>query len=331
MEDALCRLIKDEIGDSTFKLANEYIEDCRAAKKEYNKKARSEPFTYITDEEHQHAYEHYSQTINAINSISNELTSNDPEFRMARNIYITMSLQEKYGTKFETGRKIVQFRAVIPNNDYGTPEFCFKNGFCPQLLTQHFLFQEGLFNEPFIVDSTENESKAGWTGGVVSHSAHLVHSAALTFLPKGAKLPDEYYVYATRARTYAPVSQHLDSGVSTLSEDAQENVLTIVDPEDVLYAIKINQDGTIDRATDSPSEHIYEDVRVNQAMFKQPDSLQGDKEFIKFLNAKCVEELEAQEPGRPYNRSLSSSSSSSSEDDQDQFQTEWKKNLRSRP
>ena len=265
----------------------------KEAKAQYNATEHDAPFEYHSDEAHEQAFCAYQRTINKINSCSNTLTLKDSVYRRARNNYVSTALFVKHGTVFEHDRRSVQFRAVIPSENYGNPEQCFENGFCPQLLTQHFLFQDGLFNEPFIIDSRVDLDKAGWTGGVVSHSSHLLHSAALTFLPKGAELPSEYYVYATRARTFAPVSQHLDNGATALSMDAQESVIAVVDPEDVLYALRVSKDGKIDRSKDSPKECIFNGVIVNRKMFDEPDSLEGDNEFVKFLNAQSVESLTA--------------------------------------
>ena len=332
VESQLYELIKSQIGERNLQLAKEYIASMKEAKTEYNAEDHDTPFEYHSDEAHEEAFYAYQRTVNKVNSCSNALTSKDPVFRRSRNNYISTALCVKHGTVFEHARKVVQFRAVIPTEDYGNPEQCFENGFCPQLLTQNFLFQDGLFNEPFIIDSKVDLDKSGWTGGVVSHSSHLLHSAALTYLPKGAELPSEYYVYATRARTFAPVSQHLDTEATTLSMDAQESAIAVVHPEDILYAIKVSRDGRIERSRDSPNEYIFNGVIVNKKMFDRPDSLEGDNEFIKFLNAQSVAELEQYEPQRYYNRtSADVNRSSDNSNNLGSLQKEWMEKLRNKP
>ena len=67
-------------------------------------------------------------------------------------------------------------------------------------------------------------------------------------------------------------------------------------------------------------------------MFDRPDSLEGDNEFIKFLNAQSVAELEQYEPQRYYNRtSADVNRSSDNSNNLGSLQKEWMEKLRNKP
>ena len=197
--------------------------------------------------------------------------------------YIRSELKRKHKTEFNLSNSKSFYRAVGSG-----PDVIFNMGFMPALLSR-LSYQQGLLNEPYINDSAVTDKNVGWTGGVVSLSDNFLHSAEGIYTTTTGQKQSSRWVYLVTPQETAAISKHLHIGADPVAMDAREVITPCVTKAQVIAAREAKPDGSLGDIVWSP-----------EANMKQ--QFANSIDFVYFLNAHHLSEIEAQDPQREYNR-----------------------------
>ena len=229
----------------------------------------------------------FKWAVNMLNYASNESYLESSKYRKARAFFIQNELKRNYGTQFTFSTETCKsaFRAVASK-----PEKIFKQGFMPALLSR-MSYQKGLLNEPYVNDAAVCEEKVGWTGGVVSLSDNFLHSAGGVYTATTGQSSQSRWIYLVLPYESADVSQHLHWEADNYALDAREVMTTAITPERVIAARSILSDGSLSQ------------IHWNSACPKGLN-FSNNADFVHFLNATHIKEVEEREPDRVFNQVL---------------------------